>query len=106
MSVVKSFWNYCVDNEWLEKSPAARVKNPRGKASSDTRNDQKIPFTDAELQRMYDAAENKYGKLEIRWDKTTHHKPAEGVVNSWRYSWTGRDLADFISVSVYTGMRI
>ena len=55
---------------------------------------------------MYDVAEHEYGKMEIKWDKATHHKQAEGVVNSWRYSWTGKDLADFISVSVYTGMRI
>lgn len=106
MSVVKAFFEFCIDNEWMEKSPAARVKNPRGKASSDGRHEQKLPFTDAELQRMYDAAETKYGKMEIKWDRDAHAKPAEGVVNSWRYSWTGKDLADFISVSVYTGLRI
>ena len=88
------------------RGPCKLVKNPKGKAAADGSGEQKLPFTDAELQRMYDVAENKYGKMEIKWDKTTHHKPAEGVVNSWRYSWTGKDLSDFISVSVYTGLRI
>ena len=93
-------------NEWIMRGPCKLVKNPKGKAAADGSGEQKLPFTDAELQRMYDVAENKYGKMEIKWDKTTHHKPAEGVVNSWRYSWTGKDLSDFISVSVYTGLRI
>ena len=106
MSIVRALFAFCLSNEWLTRDPCKLVKNPKGKAADDGSGRQKVPFTDAELKRMYDVAENQYGKLEIKWDKTTHHKPAEGVVNSWRYSWTGRDLADFISVSVFTGLRI
>jgi integrase len=106
MAIVRSFFEFAVDNEWLDRNPAKKVKDPKGREASDSRNEQKLPFTDAELQKMYDVCETQYGKMEIKWDKATHHKPAEGVVNSWRYKWTGRDLADFISVSVYTGLRI
>ncbi|MGD0779136.1 MAG: tyrosine-type recombinase/integrase [Candidatus Solibacter sp.] len=106
MSVIRAFFGLCLDNEWIERNPAAKVKNPKGRSAGDGRGEQKLPFTDAELQRMYDACETKYGKMEIKWDKTTHHHAAEGVVNSYRYSWTGKDLADFISISTYTGLRI
>jgi site-specific recombinase XerD len=106
MSVIRAFFEFCVDNEWLEKNPAKKVKNPKGRSAGDGRAEQKLPFTDKELELMYTVAETKYGKTEIKWDKTTHHHTAAGVANSWRYTVTGKDLADFISVSVYTGLRI
>lgn len=106
MSVVRACFEMCLANEWIDRNPAKLVKNPKGKASADGSGEQKLPFTDAELQRMYDVAEAKYGKMEIKWDRDVHHHEAAGMVNSYRYSWTGRDLADFISVSVYTGLRI
>jgi site-specific recombinase XerD len=106
MSVIRSFFEFAVCNEWIDRNPGRLVKNPKGKSAVDGRNEQKLPFTDDELTRMYDVAEKKYGKLEIKWKRSSHGQPAEGIVNSWRYSWTGRDLVDFISVSVYTGLRI
>src|ERR1035441_8104849 len=48
--------------------------------------EQRLPFTDVELKKMYDACP-KYGT-------TAKHK------------WTGDDVADFISLSIYTGLRI
>ena len=106
MAIVRALFGFCMANEWITRDPCKLVKNPKGKAAADGSGEQKLPFTDAELQRMYDVAEHKYGKMEIKWDRDVHHKPAEGLVNSYRYSWTGKDLADFISVSVYTGLRI
>jgi integrase len=106
MGILKSFFGFCVSNEWLARNPAKLVKNPKGKAGADGRNEQKLPFTDDELKRMYDCAETRYGKMEIKWSRGTHSKTAQAVVNNWRYKWTGRDLADFITVSVYTGLRI
>jgi integrase len=106
MSVVRAFFDFCLSNEWLDRNPSKHVKNPRGKASADGSGEQKLPFTDDELRRMYDICETRYGKMEIKWDRGTHSQSAEGLVNSYRYSWTGRDLTDFISVSVYTGLRI
>lgn len=106
MSVIRSFFEFCLCNEWIARNPAKLVKNPKGRAAHAGRNEQKLPFSDDELQHMYDIAEHRYGKMEIKWARTTHHHPAENVQNNYRYKWTGRDLADFISVSVYTGLRI
>ena len=106
MSTVKSFFEFCVSNEWIAKNPARLVKNQHGRDATDRRNEQKLPFTDAELQKMYDACETKYGKQEVKWSRIIHHHRAEGEYARFNWKWTGQDLADFISVSVYTGLRI
>jgi integrase len=38
--------------------------------------------------------------------KASCDRPAQNETANYRYIWTGEDLADFISVSVYTGLRI
>ncbi len=86
MSMVKAFFEYCLSNEWINRNPARLIKNPKTRDAADKRNDQKLPFTDAEIKKMYEACP-KYGM-------TPKHK------------WTGEDLADFISLSIYTGLRI
>jgi integrase len=106
MSTVKAFFEFCVSNEWMPKNPARLVKNPRGRDASDHRGEQKLPFTDDELQRMYDACETEYGKQHVKWSRVTHHERAEGDYVRFNYKWSGEDLPDFISVSVYTGLRI
>jgi integrase len=90
MMMLKSFFGFCVSNEWIERNPAKQIKESRGRKSTEKK--ERIPFSDEELKRMFDACENRYGKV-------------DGEL-SWRFRWTGRDLADFISVSVYTGLRI
>src|ERR1019366_775990 len=79
MAMLKPFFEYCVSNEWITRNPARLVKNPRGRDAGEKRAEQKLPFTDDELKRMYDACP-KYG-------------------NSGKYKWTGEDLSDFISLS-------
>lgn len=106
MSTLKSFFEFCVSNEWIPKNPARLVKNQRGRDAADRRNEQKLPFTDDELRKMYDACETKYGKQEVKWSRVTHHHRSEGEYARYNRKWTGQDLADFISVSVYTGLRI
>lgn len=86
MSMVRAFFEYCLSNEWTERNPARLVKNPKSRDASDRRGEQKLPFSDDEIKRMYEACP-KYG-------------------NEQRYRWKGQDLADFISLSVYTGLRI
>ena len=54
---------------------------------------------------MFDACETKYGKGQIQLSRDVHHRPA-GRMARYQYKWTGHDIADFISVSVYTGLRI
>lgn len=106
MSTVKAFFEYCVANEWLSRNPARLVKNQRSRDAADRRNEQKLPFSDDELRRMYEACETAYGKQEIAWSRTIHHLRAKGEYARYNRKWTGQDLADFISVSVYTGLRI
>jgi integrase len=86
MAMLKPFFEYCVSNEWLSRNPARLVRNPRGRDAGEKRAEQKLPFTDDELKRMY-AACPKYGTSE-------------------KYKWTGDDVADFVSLSIYTGLRI
>jgi integrase len=107
MSTVKSFFEFALSNEWIARNPARLVKNPRGRASTEARNEDRTPFSDDELKRMFEACETQYGKRPIRWARKTHHHPAEaGLTANYKYKWTGQDLADFISISVYTGLRI
>jgi integrase len=88
MSMLKAFFEYCLSNEWITRNPAKAVKNPKTRDSADKRNEQKLPFTDDEIRRMYDAC------------------PRYASEARYRYKWRGDDLADFISLSIYTGLRI
>jgi integrase len=105
LEIVKAFFEYALDNEWIARNPARKVKDIRGRSSKNEI--ERIPFSDEELRRMFDACENSYGKQPIRWNRKTHHRQADaGTVASYRYKWTGEDLADFIYIGVYTGLRI
>ncbi len=55
---------------------------------------------------MLDACANLYGKREIKWDRNVHRSPAVNTIANYKFSWRGEDLADFITVSCYTGLRI
>src|SRR4029077_16988370 len=55
---------------------------------------------------MYNACETKYGKREIQFSKATKERKEQGPYVQYRTRWTGQDIADFISVSIYTGLRI
>jgi len=103
MEIVKSFFGFAVANKWLVESPATLIKGARGRSANQR---ERISFSDEEMQRMYDACEHQYGKTAIRWSRNVHHRPAENELANYRYKWTGDDLADFISVSTYTGLRI
>ena len=62
----------------------SRTPKPGIQATAET--NRSFRLADEELKKMYDACP-KYGA-------------------GHRYKWTGEDLADFISLSIYTGMRI
>jgi hypothetical protein len=53
MSMLKPFFEYCVANEWMIRSPARAVKNPKGRDIEKA--EQRLPFSDEELKSMYDA---------------------------------------------------
>jgi integrase len=86
MAMLKPFFEYCVSNKWIQSNPARSVNNPKGREMSSRTNEQKQPFSDEEIKKMYEACQG-YGK-------TSKHK------------WNGDDVADFISLSMYTGLRI
>jgi integrase len=86
MAMLKPFFEYCASNKWIQSNPARSVNNPKGREMSSRTNEQKLPFTDEEIKKMYEACQG-YGK-------TSKHK------------WNGDDVADFISLSIYTGLRI
>ena len=106
MEIVKSFFDFCVANGWIAVSPAKLVKAVKGKSVDNEK--ERIPFTDEEIKRMFDACETQYAKKPIRWSRDIHHRSADGEMANYKYKykWTGQDLADFIAISMYTGLRI
>ncbi|HEY4362910.1 MAG TPA: tyrosine-type recombinase/integrase [Bryobacteraceae bacterium] len=106
MSTIKTFFEFCLSNEWVTRNPARLVKNPRTRDGAERRNEQKLPFTDHELKLMYEVCETRYGKKDIVWSRDTHHKPAIGEPAQYIRKWSGSDLSDWISLAVYTGLRI
>ena len=65
MTIVKSFFEFAVSNEWLSRSPARLIREVRGKATDNAK--ERIPFSDEEIKRMFEACETLYGKMPIRW---------------------------------------
>ena len=103
MTVVRSFFEFAVSNEWLPRNPSRLVKDPRGQSSQTER----VPFSDAELSRMFQACDEQYGQKAVGGYHRIQNEPgSEGVKPDARFKWSGQDVADFISVSVYTGLRI
>jgi integrase len=89
LGTIRAFFRFCVNREWLVKSPVSSdLKAPLG--SSRVAN--KIPFTDDELERIVKACD---ALGEIRWSSGK----GEGV-------WSGEDAKDFIWTLTYTGLRI
>lgn len=80
MSTIKSFFDFCVANEWLPKNPARLIKSASGRDAADRRNEHKLPFSDPELRSIYEACETKYGKQEIRWSRAIHDQRVTGAV--------------------------
>ena len=88
MAILKTFFEFCLSNEWINRNPARLVRQKHNR--NEDEETERIPFSDEELTRMYQACETSYGKGKYEY----------------RYSWNGQDLEDFISVSIYTGLRI
>ena len=88
MSVVKAFFEFCHANEWTSRNPARMVRNQRGQ-HNDPRSEQKLPFSDAELRRMYAACDTKYGKREIQFSRATKARREQGPYAQFKTRWTG-----------------
>jgi integrase len=109
LGVFKGFFEFCVNNEWLEKNPA-RIKTLRNRAMTEGEGEerQKSPFSDDEVDRMYDGCQEFGHTLVREWPKKRDGRQVEAITRYRDYNrkWTGTDLADFISVAIYTGLRI
>lgn len=51
---VKAFFRFCVDHEWITKSPAEKISPPPAKKSTAT-----LPFDTDEIERMHDALQER-----------------------------------------------
>lgn len=101
MTTIRAFFEFAVANEWIDRNPGRLVKNPKGRSGADRRYEQKLPFNDDELKRMYEVAEKSFESGTVKWLRTKQQPD-----DDYHFRLTGQDLADFISVSVYTGLRI
>jgi len=89
LGTLRSFFRFCVNREWIPKTPVSTdLKPPLGA----NRVANKIPFTDEELQRIIDVCDT-LGTVEWKNDR------ASGA-------WSGEDTKDFIWLLTYTGLRI
>jgi site-specific recombinase XerD len=52
MSTMKTFFEFCLSNEWISRNPARLVRKQRGRDAADRRAEQKLPFSDKELRKM------------------------------------------------------
>lgn len=90
MGYLKSFFEPFVEDESIPTNPA-RIKTHANRAMRD--GGQKNPYTDEELLRMLEGCR----KMQATKSK---------VVEIRQAGFTGDDLADFIEVSCWTGLRI
>jgi integrase len=108
LASVKAFFEFCRTNQWIKVNPA-RYKDITNRSTREATNPrQHIPYTDAELERMYEACRD-LGRTEIRtWPKKKDGRQVEALTPYRDYARkkTGEDLIDFITLSVWTGLRI
>jgi len=82
MEMIRKFFNFCVESDWIEKSPAKKVRMPQGDSEPT------LPFTELEMEKILWAAES------IR---EAHPKIPEG---------TPKKLKALILLVRYSGIRI
>lgn len=112
LGIVKSFFEHCLDNEWITANPA-RIK-VRRVAGGDASSEQRLPYTDEDLERMFDGC-RAYDAAHCQLRDWPRKKEAQRIAaepavasryREFRRLWAGEDLCDFICISVYTGLRI
>jgi integrase len=85
---LKGFFEFCITRKMIAENPARYLKAPVGAGSPANR----IPFTDAELGRIYEACDR---LPETRWKNSL----GGGV-------WCGDDVKTMIMLLCWTGLRI
>lgn len=84
---LKSFIKFCLKRKWLTEDIAEDLRAPEGSSIPP----HKKPFTDAELDRIYNACDQIGGPKPLG----PGYRP-----------WGGEDVRDFVMLSIYTGLRI
>jgi integrase len=108
---LKAFFEFCLENEWITRNPA-RLGRRNNRATrggdGDSMAKQRIPFSDAELALMYETCRELSRTEKREWPKKKDGRQVETTTpfRDYHRKWTGQDLADFIAVSVHTGLRI
>ena len=85
---LKGFFKFCLKRKWITESPAEDLEAPVGAGSAANR----MPFTDAELTRIYAACDELPG---VEWKNQVG-----------RGSWGGEDVKTLIMLLCWTGLRI
>jgi len=85
---LNGFFKFCVKRKWIKESPSADLESPVGSGSAANR----MPFTDAELTRIYDACDQ---LPDVQWK----NKLGSG-------SWSGEDVKCMVMLLCWTGLRI
>ena len=88
LDVCAHLYKFCLKRKWFTENLVEDLETPVGSSIAADR----LPFTDQELEKMYEACEH---LGELRWKN-----------NLGDGSWSGEDAKDFISLMVYTGLRI
>ncbi len=89
LGTIRAFFRFCVNREWLAKSPVTSDLKPPLGANKVTN---KLPFTDEELRTIVKACDQL--------------KPTSWSNGRFKGIWTGEDAKDFVWLLVYTGLRI
>lgn len=122
LSVLKGFFKPYVEDGVIQENPAKitlQINNRASREREGTNSKQKSPFSDAELARMLAACRDFGRPTELRrWARTGEARSLTGersknrpLVNIAAYreyhrKWTGEDLADFVNLETFTGLRI
>ena len=78
MVLLKEFFRYCLDNEWIPKNPAAKYKEGKPKKGSSEGKEDHKPFTEERMEEML-AACKKYGGPRYAWERAGRRRFYESL---------------------------
>jgi integrase len=106
MGTLKAFFSFAESNRWIGQKPT--FKDTHTRMEREAENAPRIPFTDQELAQMFSLCDSYSLRGVSAWERPSRRQVPQGaiMIEDHRFRWTGQDLADFIAVSVYTGLRI
>jgi len=88
MKRLHAFFVYCIARKWITTNPATNLFTIGNRRQRNAIEPERVPFTDAELERIFSACH--------RYDH----------INDRPRKWKGVDVAVFINLAIYSGLRI